>query len=94
MVDGRFGRVSGWAMFPSESVTRVEITVDGRLAGRAALGIPRPDMAAACGCADAPISGWELELQVPGELAITLGGTVHGSAGGTITLPEVTVRVA
>ncbi|MEA2141965.1 MAG: UDP-glucose:(heptosyl)LPS alpha,3-glucosyltransferase [Solirubrobacteraceae bacterium] len=89
--------VRGWAMFPSESVTRVEVTVDGQPLGLARVGLHRPDLAAVCGCADAPISGWECEVSHPGIPAdgqVTLGGTVHGSAGGTLPLPSVTIRVA
>ena len=90
--------VRGWAMFPSESVTRVELTVDGQPVGLARLGIPRPDVAALDDRADAPISGWEFELAanpaIPTGRPITLGGTVHGSAGRTLRLPSVTVHAA
>jgi glycosyltransferase involved in cell wall biosynthesis len=85
-------------MFPSESVTRVELTVDGQPVGLARVGLPRPDVAALCRCADAPISGWEYELGanpgVPASGSVTLAGTVYGSAGGTFPLPSVTVNMA
>jgi D-inositol-3-phosphate glycosyltransferase len=97
-VDPLSTRVRGWAMFPSESVTRVELTIDGRPAGLARLALPRLDVAALCACADAPISGWEFELHaspaIPAGRPITLGGTVHGSAGRTVRLPSVTVHAA
>jgi glycosyltransferase involved in cell wall biosynthesis len=81
-------------MFPSESVTRVEITVDGRPLGLARIGLPRPDVAAVSDCVDAPISGWELELASgPANGAITLGGTAYGSAGSVLSLPEVAVEL-
>jgi D-inositol-3-phosphate glycosyltransferase len=90
--------VRGWAMFPSESVTRVEITADGQPVGRARIGLDRLDVAWLCGCTDAPISGWECELGasagIPASGPLTLGGTAYGSAGGTVALPSVTVDVA
>ncbi|MCW2957282.1 MAG: glycosyl transferase group 1, partial [Solirubrobacterales bacterium] len=56
-----------------------------------------PDIAAACACTDAPISGWEYELGIgpdlPASGTVTLGGVVHGSAGGTIALPDVTIEL-
>jgi D-inositol-3-phosphate glycosyltransferase len=91
-------RVRGWAMFPTESVTRVEVTVDGRPVGLARIGLPRRDVAEVCGCADAPISGWEHELVAEGGFdlsgRVTLGGTAHGSAGGTVPFASVSVNIA
>ena len=86
-------------MFPSESVSRVELTANGKPMGLARIGLPRPDVGALCGCADAPISGWDYEFGahpggVPASGPITLGGSVYGSAGGTFSLPNVSVHLA
>jgi D-inositol-3-phosphate glycosyltransferase len=90
--------VRGWAMLPSESVARVELTIDGRPLGLARIGLPRPDVAAVSTRAEAPTSGWEYELEagpsVPASGAVALGGVVHGSAGTTIALPIVTIELA
>jgi glycosyltransferase involved in cell wall biosynthesis len=90
--------VAGWAMFPRESVVRIDMTVNGNPAGRARLGLPRLDVAARCDCVDAPVSGWEHALDArvlpPRAHEAILGGTVHGSAGGKIALPEVRVGIA
>jgi glycosyltransferase involved in cell wall biosynthesis len=90
--------VRGWALFPSEPVARVELEVDGRMLGRARLGLPRPDVAAEYGWPDAPIAGWEFELDEEAGLAaggrMTLGGTVYGSSGRTWPLPDVGVELA
>jgi D-inositol-3-phosphate glycosyltransferase len=90
--------VTGWAMFPDQEVVRVEITFDGRPVGLARLGLPRADIAGLCGCVEAPICGWSYavdtaELSTDGR-ELTIGGTVHGSGGGEIVLPEVRLVVS
>jgi glycosyltransferase involved in cell wall biosynthesis len=96
-VDRLSAVVRGWAMFPAESVSRVEISVDGRPVGLARLGLPRTDVAALCGCSDAPISGWELELatvpDLPAGRPVTLACTAFGSKGGKAVSPSVAIHM-
>jgi glycosyltransferase involved in cell wall biosynthesis len=52
-------RVAGWAMHHSSPISRIDVLVNGRLAGPARLGCPRPDVAATSDRPDAAISGFD-----------------------------------
>jgi glycosyltransferase involved in cell wall biosynthesis len=54
---------SGWAMRDGTAASSVEVRVDGVLAGRARLGMSRPDLAALG--ADGSIAGWEMTVVLP-----------------------------
>ena len=56
-------RVEGWAFSQENPVCHVEVWLDGRLLGRAAIGRPRPDVAVALGRPAAVLSGFELLLR-------------------------------
>ena len=58
-------RVEGWAFNQENPVCHVEVWLDGRLLGRAAIGRPRPDVALALGRPAAVLSGFELLVAVP-----------------------------
>jgi glycosyltransferase involved in cell wall biosynthesis len=58
-------RVEGWAFSQENPVCHIEVWLDGRLLGRAALGRPRPDVALALGRPAAVLSGFELVAAVP-----------------------------
>jgi D-inositol-3-phosphate glycosyltransferase len=58
-------RVEGWAFSQENPVCHIEVWLDGRLLGRAALGRPRPDVALALGRSAALLSGFELVAAVP-----------------------------
>jgi D-inositol-3-phosphate glycosyltransferase len=58
-------RVEGWAFSQENPVCHVEVWLDGRLLGRAAIGRPRPDVAVALGRPAAVLSGFELLVAVP-----------------------------
>src|SRR5205085_7766848 len=60
-------RVFGWCLFPGTSVARVEVVVEGVMPRRARLGVERPDVAELSAHPDAPISGFELMVDL-GEL--------------------------
>jgi glycosyltransferase involved in cell wall biosynthesis len=54
---------SGWALRNGGAASSVEIHVDGLVAGRARVGIPRADLAALG--ADGGVAGWETTLALP-----------------------------
>ena len=80
--------VSGWALFPGEAVSRIEISLGDESLGRARLGIPRPDVALTREQPRASTSGFELTADLgrwggpdgPATLrarAESVGGAVH-----------------
>ena len=86
-------RVSGWAA-PPFTVSRVEVTVDGRPAGRARVGLPRP------GYVDRHrrtlLGGFEHAVDLgdrpgrPPRRTAVIGAVVHGLGGEVAELPTVT----
>ena len=67
--------VVGWALWPPESVARVEIALDGVPAGCARLGLPRADIASRhhlLRVADASICGFEFRV-APSDLPVGAG---------------------
>lgn len=92
---GETAKVRGWALFPSQPTARVELSVDGRAAGRARLGLPRPDIARLSDNPLAGSSGFELTVDLPGRA----GGSpplVHavatGVGGERLALPSLAVE--
>jgi len=87
---GSEARVAGWTWpFGRERVRRVEILVEGVVAGEARLML-RPDIAEAFDLPEALLSGFEASVELPsaatgGEIALSL--KVHGLDGGTWTAP-------
>ncbi len=96
IVECGYLRVTGWALAGGSRVSRIEITVEGRPAGTALLGLPRPNEAADDQTPQAPICGFEFELDLndftgPGQ-KIRLGATVWTSGGVAHHLPDVALR--
>ena len=92
--------VSGWALFPRGAVGKVEVFVDGSPAGRARIGLARPDVAAHAQwlhLTEAPICGFEHRVppaSIPeGDTSVTVSAVVHGIDGLHFSLPDVTVQV-
>jgi D-inositol-3-phosphate glycosyltransferase len=90
-------RVFGWCLFPGTSVTRVEVIVDGALPRRARLGIDRQDVAAVAAHCDAPISGFELQVDL-GELplerdSVTVHAVAYAADGRRLSLERVTLAL-
>jgi glycosyltransferase involved in cell wall biosynthesis len=56
--------IGGWVLFPSSPTARVEVLLDGKPLGRARLGSPRPDIAAAWEPKHAGISGFGLSADL------------------------------
>ncbi len=56
--------VKGWALFQSGPTAKVEVLIDGRVAGRARLGLPRPDLVADKDPPQAAIAGFELNEEI------------------------------
>ena len=91
-------RVRGWVVASPAPVARVELSLEGRPLGRASLGLPRPDVAAARGRPDAGLSGFELLVDTTRPDLLTgysalrttvalLDGTVTDLAPLAVTLP-------
>ncbi len=80
-VHDRWVRVRGWAFDPEVPVSRVEVLLDGRPAGRMGLGRLRADVAESLADPAAELSGFEGEVPV---------GRVADAAGRDVRL---TVRV-
>jgi glycosyltransferase involved in cell wall biosynthesis len=91
-------RVHGWALPSARSaLTRVEILVDGRSAGRARLGLPRPGLTEREASAEAPVCGFE-HLVPPSFLAEAGGATTiqaraHLTDGSHKESGQVTLQV-
>lgn len=90
--------LAGWAVLEGGPIARVEVTLNGRCVGPARLGLNRPEVQVHFGTAEAPVSGFELHLDLS-ELATdvteaTLSVTVLGLDGSRFTLQPITVDVA
>jgi glycosyltransferase involved in cell wall biosynthesis len=89
--------VRGWAADAWGS-TAVELEVDGVPVGRAQLGLPRPDVAAALGSPAVSLCGWEclLDLQTlaRGRAEVCLAAFARDDAGGRFEIGRSLVRVA
>jgi glycosyltransferase involved in cell wall biosynthesis len=89
--------VRGWALFASGMASRVEVRLDGELLGLARLAVPRLDVAATYGSADALFSGFELDAFVgnvgrgSGRPWLTVVG--HGAAGETAQADPLLLRL-
>lgn len=90
--------VRGWSLGAAGPASRVEISLNGRILGRAGLGRPRPDVAAAFGRPDGELAGFTFRLDLRriedlGETA-TLGAHVIFLDGTTVELPSVQIAIA
>lgn len=88
-------RVFGWCLFPGTSVARVEVVVDGTTARRARVGIERQDVAELAAHPDAPVSGFELIVDL-GEIAperetVTLHAVAYAADGRRVSLEPLTL---
>ncbi len=89
--------VTGWALFPSETIARVEISVDGRWVARGRPAVARPDLAEASSLPAAGLCGFEYILE-PDDLppradAVTLGACVLGTRGSVAWFTKEAVPV-
>lgn len=94
--------IAGWALTPAAPVSGVEVFLDGTSAGRARLGLPRPDVSEQQPEAHGGVSGYEalLDLSTLGEevesvtvevVAHTADGAVHDVAGREYQLADADV---
>jgi glycosyltransferase involved in cell wall biosynthesis len=90
-------QVSGWALLPAGSPARVEVFVNGMAAGRARVGVVRPDVAADIPHPEAELSGYELALD-PARLALSGSHAIvsvlaYGRDGAAFRVGEVEVEL-
>jgi D-inositol-3-phosphate glycosyltransferase len=90
--------VTGWALAPDAPVGIVELFIDGRPAGRARLGLHRPEVARCTPYVDAPICGFE-RIVIPDEVppgaeAVTVAAVAQDLSGRRFAVGEGRVRVA
>ena len=75
----------------------VDIEIDGKLADRARLGLPRPDVADALGDPGAVFAGWycllDLHALAAGRRSLRLEALAHARAGGRVSLGAATVAI-
>jgi D-inositol-3-phosphate glycosyltransferase len=87
--------VGGWALLGDQAVARVDVFLDGAPAGRARLGLARPDVAARMDDLEAPICGFELLVDASrlpdGARSVSVGARAQGLRGAELELPEVSV---
>lgn len=93
-------KVVGWALWPAEPVARVEIALDGAPAGRARIGLPRPDIASRpeqLGHPDAWICGFEFRVaptELPaGAAEVRVDAVAVRHDGERFTLPTAVVAL-
>jgi len=91
-------RISGWAVLAGESVSRVDVTVDGAFVGRARIGIQRPRVESN-GNPEAGIAGFDLRIspsRLPPEGSlVTVEAIAVGERGSRLTLaPEIPIELA
>jgi D-inositol-3-phosphate glycosyltransferase len=90
--------VTGWALAPDAPVGIVELFIDGRPAGRARLGLHRPEVARRTRYVDAPICGFErivLADEVPrGAEVVSVAAVAHDLSGRRFAVGEGNVRIA
>ncbi|HEU4866158.1 MAG TPA: glycosyltransferase family 4 protein [Actinomycetota bacterium] len=91
-VESGYLQVTGWAL-TDPPVSRVDVTVDEKVAGSALIGLPAPSEQAYRRESQAPICGFEFELDLaqfvtPGD-PVRIGATVVAVNGSTYRLNEV-----
>jgi glycosyltransferase involved in cell wall biosynthesis len=90
-------RILGWCLFPGSTVERVDVLADGMLSRRARLGVERLDVAALADHPDAPVSGFELMLdldELPAERAsVTLHAVAYAADGRRQRLEPLTLAL-
>jgi hypothetical protein len=89
--------VNGWALFPDEAVSHLEVWLDKEPLGRARLGIPRPDVPLSRSHPNAAISGFELAADLKKwdrpDGPATLRAIATSVTGKTHELERVTVEI-
>lgn len=90
--------LAGWAVLEGGPIARVEVALNGRPVGPARLGLDRLEVQAYFGAPEAPVSGFELHLdlsELPEEVTkAELAVTVCGLDGSRFLLPVIRVDVA
>jgi glycosyltransferase involved in cell wall biosynthesis len=83
VLQGRFAWIRGWAAPVGETLDRVVIGVNGRRAGLARLGCPRPDLAGLSDHPSAPMCGFEflLDLTLLDPGPVTVAARAEGPEG-------------
>ena len=92
---GETVKVRGWALFPSEPTAQVELWVGDRPAGRARLGLPRPDIERLSANPVGGSSGFELTVDIPERAAGSaplVRAVAVGVNGSRLELPPVAVE--
>ena len=89
---------SGWCLFPTSSVARVDVVVDAGPATVARLGIERPDVGALSTHPCAPVCGFELVLDLGGlvpveKQTVTVETVAHAMDGSSLRLGAVTLTL-
>jgi D-inositol-3-phosphate glycosyltransferase len=89
--------VNGWALFPDEAVSHLEVWLDEEPLGRARLGIPRPDVTLSRGHPNAAISGFELATDLTQwdgpDGPATVRAVATSVTGRTYELERVTLEI-
>jgi glycosyltransferase involved in cell wall biosynthesis len=87
-------RLTGWALTESDPLSRVELVVAGQEAGRARMGLPRPEVARRLQVPHAEVSGFEGLVDLSEFVAASSGGAGAGggSRGGEGELAEVEIE--
>jgi D-inositol-3-phosphate glycosyltransferase len=89
-------RVLGWAIDHRGSVP-VDIEVDGELAARARIGVPRPDVAEALGDPSLVFAGWECLLDLhaiaAGRSSLHIEALAHARSGERVSIGNATVAI-
>ncbi len=91
VVEGDVVQVLGWCLFPGSTVARVEVAAGGAPVQRARLGMPRPDVAAACPHPSAPACGFEQMVHVPpGATELTVSARAWSADGRRLDIEPIT----
>lgn len=93
-LEGELLVVRGWASIDGGGASRIEVTLDGKPAGRARLRLPRPDVAAVPVRRFGPMLGFEYRGLLPegATEAVEVSLEVVGFRGSRERLPELAVR--
>jgi len=93
-LEGELLVVRGWASIDGGGASRIEVTLDGKPAGRARLRLPRPDVAAVPVRRFGPMLGFEYRGLLPegASEAVEVSLEVIGFRGSRERLPELAVR--
>jgi glycosyltransferase involved in cell wall biosynthesis len=94
VVEGDSLAISGWAWLQGRAPARVEVSIDGVSVGRAAIRVPRPDLAALPGGGFGPLAGFDYRGPIPASAgeAIEITVALEAYDGERVCLPSRTVR--